>query len=85
MGLVCELAEAGQAEAKAIEIARALAKQPPLSLANIKRALSVGADLPLAAAAALDHANYMLMFDTADQKEGMAAVIEGREARFTGR
>lgn len=85
VGLVCELAPPGRAEAAAIAIGRALAKQPPLSLANIKRAITIGADLPLAAAAALDHANYMLMFDTADQKEGMAAAIEDREARFIGR
>lgn len=85
LGLVAELAAPGQAEAKALEIARQLATQPPLSLANIKRLLAIGPDLPLRDAAALEHETWLAMFDTEDQKEGMAALIEGRPATFTGR
>lgn len=84
LGLVCELAPDGEAEAAAIALGEALAAQPPRSMTNIKRGLATGADLPLAAAAALDHAEWLLMFDTDDQKEGMAAVLEGRTPRFTG-
>jgi enoyl-CoA hydratase len=85
LGLVCELAAPGQAETAAIALGQRLVAQPPLSLAAIKRALATGSDLPLAAAVALDHAEYMLLFDTADQKEGMRAALDGRPARFTGR
>ncbi|RYD99037.1 MAG: enoyl-CoA hydratase [Sphingomonadales bacterium] len=85
LGLVCELAEAGQVEVRALEIARHLAAQPPLSLANIKRMLAEGPDLPLREAAALEHRTWIAMFDTHDQKEGMAAVLEGRPPQFQGR
>jgi enoyl-CoA hydratase len=85
LGLVCKLAPPGEVEAVAIELATRLAAQPPRSLANIKRSLALGADLPLAAAVAMDHAEYLLMFDTEDQKEGMAAALAGRPPRFTGR
>lgn len=85
LGLVCELAEAGKAEAKALDIARHLAAQPPLSLANIKRVLASGPDLPLHDAAALEHQTWLTMFDTEDQKEGMAAALAGRPPVFKGR
>lgn len=85
LGLICELAPLHQAEQWAIALGQTLVSQPPRSLTNIKRALATGADLPLAAAAAMDHAEYLLMFGTDDQKEGMAAVIEERQPRFSGR
>ena len=85
LGLVCELAAPGQVEDKALEIARHLADQPPLSLANIKRVLAEGPDMPLLDAAALEHKVWLTMFDTEDQKEGMAAVLADRPAVFKGR
>lgn len=85
LGLVCELAALGQVETRALEIARHLAHQPPLSLANIKRVLATGPDLPLAEAVALEHETWLTMFDTDDQKEGMAAMLGGRPASFKGR
>ncbi len=85
LGLVCELAEIGQAETKAMDIARQIARQPPLSPVAIKRVLAMASDLPLAAATALEYREFLLMFDTADQKEGMAAALEGRSPVFHGR
>jgi len=85
LGLVCELAADGAVEDCAWSLARQLAAQPPLSLANIKRVLAVGADLALADAAGLENETWLAMFGTEDQKEGMAAAIEGRPAMFKGR
>ena len=85
LGLVCELAEAGQAEAKALELAGQIASQPPLALAAIKRGLAGGEGLPLAAANALENREFLLLFDTADQKEGMAAFLDKRAPVFEGR
>ena len=85
LGLVCELSAPGAVEAKALEIARHLAAQPPLSLANIKRILASGPDLPLLEAAAREHEAWVAMFDSEDQKEGMAAALAGRPPVFKGR
>lgn len=85
LGLACEITDVGGAEAKAMEIARQLAAQPPLSLLAIKRVLATASDLPLSAAIALEYREFLLMYDTADQKEGMAAALEGRAPVYTGR
>ena len=85
LGLVCELAEPGDAESKAFNVAGKLARQPPLALAAIKRSLAAGADMALAAANALENREFLLLFDSADQKEGMAAFLEKRSADFQGR
>jgi enoyl-CoA hydratase/carnithine racemase len=85
LGLICELTEVGGAESKALEIAAAIAAQPPLTPVTIKRMLASGADLPLAAATALDYREFLLMFDTEDQKEGMGAALAGRTPIFKGR
>jgi len=85
LGLVCELCAEGQAEIKARDIAVRLGRQPPLALAAIKRTLAMGSDLPLPAANALENREFMLLFDSADQKEGMAAFLEKRRPSFEGR
>jgi enoyl-CoA hydratase/carnithine racemase len=85
LGLVCELVEPGEAEAAALALARKLAAQPPLALAAIKRSLAAGADLPLADANALEQGEFLRLFDTADQKEGMAAFLAKRQPLFEGR
>lgn len=85
LGLVCELAEEGAALAAARKLAGKAASMPPLALAAIKRTLAAGADLPLAAANALENREFLLLFDTDDQKEGMAAFLQKRPPDFQGR
>jgi len=85
LGLASELAETGQALARAKEIATQVAQMPPKALAAIKRCLLQGADLPLDAALALENREFLLLFGTADQKEGMRAFLDKRSPRFTGR
>ena len=85
LGLVSELVEKGEALARAKAIAAKLATMPPLALAAIKRTLAAGADLPLAAAVALEHREFLQLFDSADQKEGMAAFLAKRKPVFEGR
>jgi enoyl-CoA hydratase/carnithine racemase len=85
LGLVSELAGPGEALARAKALATKIASMPPLAVAAIKRTLAVGADLPLAAATALEHREFLLLFDSVDQKEGMAAFLEKRKPIFEGR
>jgi len=84
LGLVSELAATGACLDAARKIAERIAKMPPLATAAIKQSLAAGADLPLSAALALETRDFLLLFDTEDQKEGMTAFLEKRPAVFNG-
>jgi enoyl-CoA hydratase/carnithine racemase len=84
LGLVSELAATGECLAAARKIALRVAAMPPLAIAAIKRTLAHGMDLPLPAALALENREFLLLFDTQDQKEGMAAFLEKRKPEFKG-
>jgi enoyl-CoA hydratase/carnithine racemase len=84
-GLVSDAVAEGTALAVALGYARTIARMPRQAAAAIKRAVHDGADLPLADAMALERRLFISLFDTADQKEGMAAFLDKRRARFEGR
>lgn len=69
---------------KGMEIARTLAAKPPMALKLIKQAVQRGQDLDLDKACLIEAEAFALCFTTADQKEGIAAFLERRPARFTG-
>jgi enoyl-CoA hydratase len=66
-------------------VAETIARKGPLAIADAKRAMRRGADLPLAEAHELERHLFAGLFATADQKEGMKAFIEKRPAKFEGR
>lgn len=84
LGLVSVLAEPGEAQHRALEIARRIASMPPRAMSAIKRNLTAGADLPLDSALALENREFLLLFETADKTEGMRAFLERRKPQFTG-
>jgi len=84
LGLASELVAAGKALERARELAAAITQLPPKAMAAIKRALTQGADLPLEAALSLENREFLLLFDTQDQTEGMRAFLEKRRPHFTG-
>lgn len=85
MGLVSEVVADAEVFSRALALARAIAALPPIAARKIKEVVLAGADLPLEAGLALERQAFQLMFDTADQKEGMAAFIEKRPPQFQGR
>ncbi len=84
MGLVSEVVEDARTIERALEMARSIAALPPVAARKIKEAVLAGADAPLDAGLLLERQAFQLLFDTADQKEGMAAFVEKRKPAFRG-
>jgi enoyl-CoA hydratase/carnithine racemase len=82
IGLVDGIVE-GDVYAEALERARAFAAGPTLAYAAAKRALLATADLT--AGLRTEHEAFVALFETRDQKEGMAAFLEKRAPSFEGR
>ncbi len=68
---------------KAVEVARQLMQKPACALAAAKVAINKAAIETIAAGKAAETTEFTLLFNTHDQKEGMAAMIEKRPAVFT--
>ena len=84
-GLVARVVPAEATLETALDIGRGIAAQPPLAVVAAKEAIKAAQELPLAAG--LDHERraFFLLFGTDDQSEGMAAFMEKRAPRWTGR
>ena len=85
MGIVGEVAPAGQALARALEMAREIAAMPPISIAQIKEIVNAGLNAPLETALMLERKAFQLQFATRDQKEGMKAFLEKRKPIYEGK
>jgi enoyl-CoA hydratase len=85
IGLVNGVAEPDALAAAVTLVAEKIASRAPLAVAEAKRVLREGADLPLAQALALEAEAFGRLFGTGDQKEGMHAFLEKRAARFERR
>ena len=64
------------------ETATTIASMAPLAVAEAKKVLREGEGQPLPAANQIEIEGFARLFDTADQKEGMAAFLEKRTAAF---
>jgi enoyl-CoA hydratase/carnithine racemase len=84
MGLVSEVVAEGTALKCAIDLARRISVMPPLAVRAIKEVMQLGQDVPLEVALSLERKAFQLLFDTADQKEGMRAFLEKRSPTFVG-
>jgi len=85
MGVVSDVAPAGRALARALEIAREIAAMPPISIMQIKEIVNAGLNAPLETALMLERKAFQLQFATRDQKEGMQAFLEKRKPKFEGK
>ena len=84
IGLVNAVVPAIELKQKGLELARLIARKGPLAVRCTKKAVQRGADLDLQAGLALETELFGQCCASPDQKEGMAAFLEKREARFSG-
>ncbi|MEJ2626104.1 MAG: enoyl-CoA hydratase-related protein [Pseudolabrys sp.] len=85
MGVASEVAPAGGALARALEIAQEIAAMPPVSVKQIKEIVNAGLNAPLETALMLERKAFELQFATQDQKEGMKAFMEKRKPKYEGK
>jgi len=70
---------------EAKNLARAIMAKGPVAVGLAKQAMESGFDLDLEKGLLIERTLFAQCFDTADQKEGMSAFLEKREAKFQGR
>ena len=85
IGLVNKVVPAGQALSAAREMAKAILANGPVACRYVLEAVHRGLGMPLSEGLALEATLFGLCASTSDTKEGMAAFLEKRPARFTGR
>ena len=87
IGLVNDVFESEGFMNRVMEYARQFC--PPNKAAKavgrIKRAVQTGWEIPIEAGLALERENQQLLFESDDAKEGLAAYIEKRPAKFKGK
>jgi enoyl-CoA hydratase len=84
LGLVNAVVPADKLEAAVTEVAQKIAKKGRVAIAQCKRVMFSGADIPLDVANTLETQAFAMLFGTADRREGMSAFLEKRTANFKG-
>jgi enoyl-CoA hydratase/carnithine racemase len=85
IGLVNEVTPTGAWLSRAMEIARRIARRPPLAAKLAKQAVLAADETGLAAGLELERRLYELAMATEDRVEGMQAFLEKRQPEFRGR
>ena len=85
IGLVNHLVPAGQARARALEIAQVIAENGPIAVRQAKKAVSWGSETDLETGMALAIEAYNVTVTTDDRLEGVRAFNEKRKPRFQGK
>ncbi|MBO0825458.1 MAG: enoyl-CoA hydratase/isomerase family protein [Actinobacteria bacterium] len=85
LGLADRLAEPGQARPQAHALAAQIASAAPLAVRSIRKTMRSQLAAQARAAMAIERAEQDRLMQTADWKEGLAAVAQRRPASFTGR
>jgi enoyl-CoA hydratase/carnithine racemase len=84
-GLVNEIAPAGEALEVAMQWARKLLKLPPVGIRCAKLLVDIAQNGSLKTGIEAERQAMGLLYATEDRKEGLAAFLERREAKFGGR
>ncbi len=85
VGLINHLVPAGQAAAKAREIAETIAANGPIAVRQAKKAVSWGSEVDLETGMRLSIEAYNITINTEDRLEGVRAFNERRPPAFQGR
>jgi enoyl-CoA hydratase len=85
VGLINHLVPAGQALARATEIATTIAQNGPVAVRQAKKAIAYGSETDLETGMILAIEAYNATVVTEDRLEGVRAFNEKRRPRFTGR
>ncbi len=85
VGLINHLVPAGQALAKAKEIAETIAQNGPIAVRQAKKAVSWGSEVDLETGMRLSIEAYNITINTEDRLEGVRAFNERRPPEFQGR
>jgi enoyl-CoA hydratase/carnithine racemase len=83
IGLVEAVVEQGQALEKAMEWARNSERQSPTSIAACKRLIQTARKEPMFAGMGYERDEFINLFNTNDQKEGVQAFLEKRKPKWT--
>lgn len=84
IGLVNAVVPRAELMTKVKEVAGKIAKKGRVAVAQCKRVIFSGEDIPLDNANALETQAFAMLFGTKDRREGMSAFLEKRAATFTG-
>ena len=83
--MVNRLCTPGNVVEEALETARRIADNAPISVRQAKHAIHFGMQVDLASGMMLEIEAYNRMIPTADRREGIASFNEKRKPRFQGR
>jgi enoyl-CoA hydratase len=84
IGLVNAVVPHAELLPKVRDVAAKIASKGRLAIAQCKRVLHSGADIPLDVANALETQAFAMLFGTTDRAEGMKAFVEKRKPAFKG-
>jgi enoyl-CoA hydratase len=85
MGLVTTVVPAEATLDVALELAARIAAMPPLAIRAAKESVKRAFEMPLGAGLDVERRNFFMLFDSEDQREGMAAFAEKRPPTWSGR
>jgi enoyl-CoA hydratase len=85
IGLVDLVHPAAELRERTLELARKMAEKSPVALRMAMSAVRAAAEMPLSAGLAYETELFVTCFASEDKAEGVAAFLEKRPPRFTGR
>lgn len=85
LGLVSRVVAKDALLPEAVRLARTIAERPRLAVRLAKDAVNRAFETALSEGLAYERRNFYFLFASHDQKEGMAAFVEKRPPKFTGR